>query len=99
MQPPDATAGEAYASDITFWLPANFTDPGTGMNVNFLQMTITSVTGVPFGMELTSNEPLGIYYPQVNQYGCARLCGTPIEVAHTPSRSTSVHRWKRVVSP
>jgi len=78
LQPPDATAGEAYASDITFWLPANFTDPGTGTNVNFLQMTITSVTGLPFGMELTANDPLGIYYPQMDQYGCARLCGTPI---------------------
>jgi len=78
LPPPDATAGEAYAIDITFWLPANFTDPGTGMNVDFLQMTITSVSGLPFGMELTPNEPLGIYYPQVNQYGCARLCGTPI---------------------
>ena len=78
LQPPDATAGVAYASDITFWLPANFTDPNTNTNVDFLQMTITSVTGLPFGMELTPNEPLGIYYPQVDQYGCARLCGTPI---------------------
>jgi hypothetical protein len=46
--------------------------------VNFLQMTITSVTGLPFGMELSTNEPLGIYYPPQNQFGCARLCGTAI---------------------
>ncbi len=78
LQPPDAIAGQAYESDITFWMPTNFDDPGTGMNVDFLQMTITGVTGLPFGMHLTANDPLGIYYPPQNQFGCARLCGTPI---------------------
>lgn len=78
LQPADAIAGQAYESDITFWMPTNFTDPGTGMNVDFLQMTITGVTGLPFGMQLTTNDPLGIYYPPQNQFGCARLCGTPI---------------------
>lgn len=78
LQPTDAVAGVAYESDITFWMPINFTDPGTGMNVTFQQMTITGVTGLPFGMQLTTNEPLGIYYPPQNQFGCARLCGTPI---------------------
>ncbi len=78
LQPTDAIAGVAYESDITFWMPTNFTDPGTGFAVNFQQMTITSVTGLPFGMQLTTNNPLGIYYPPVNQFGCARLCGTPI---------------------
>lgn len=78
LQPMDATAGVAYESDITFWLPTTFTDPGTGIEVTFLQMTITSVTGLPFGMQMTTNDPLGIYYPQQNQFGCARLCGTPL---------------------
>ncbi len=78
LQPTDAIAGVAYESDITFWMPINFTDPGTGMNVSFQQMTITGVTGLPFGMQLTTNDPLGIYYPPVNQFGCARLRGTPI---------------------
>jgi len=78
LQPIDAVAGQAYESDITFWMPINFTDPGTGFDVSFLQMTITGVTGLPFGMHLTANDPLGIYYPPQNQFGCARLCGTPI---------------------
>jgi PKD repeat protein len=78
LQPIDAVAGQAYESDITFWLPTSFTDPGTGLDVDFLQMTITSVSGLPFGMDMTTNDPLGIYYPPQNQFGCARLCGTPI---------------------
>lgn len=78
VQPPDATAGEPYGADITFWLPNNFTDPGTGFNVDFVLMTITGVTGLPYGLDITYSEPSGVYYPQQNQHGCARICGTPI---------------------
>ena len=78
VQPPDATAGEPYAADITFWLPNNFTDPGTGFNVDFVLMTITGVSGLPYGLDITYSEPSGVYYPQESQYGCARICGTPI---------------------
>lgn len=77
-QPPDATAGQPYQTDITFWLPANFDDPGTGYNVDFEQMTFTGVSGLPFGLQLETNDPAGIYYPQSNEYGCARICGTPL---------------------
>lgn len=77
-QPPDATAGETYAADITFWLPNNFTDPGTGFNVDFMLMTITGVSGLPYGLDITYSDAQGIYHPQENQYGCARICGTPI---------------------
>ncbi len=77
-QPPDATAGEFYESDITFWLPTQFTDPGTGFDVTFQQMTITSVTGLPFGLTLETSSPDGIYFPQQSQYGCGRICGTPV---------------------
>ena len=78
LQPVDATSGQPYSADITFWMPVNFDDPGTGFNVDFLQMTITGVTGLPFGLDIETNDPLGIYYPQQNQYGCARICGTPL---------------------
>lgn len=77
-QPPDATAGQSYQADITFWMPANFDDPGTGQNVDFNQMTVTGIGGLPFGLEIETSEPSGIYYPQVDQYGCARICGTPL---------------------
>ncbi|MFZ1688361.1 MAG: PKD domain-containing protein [Flavobacteriales bacterium] len=78
LQPADATSGQPYSADITFWMPVNFDDPGTGFNVDFLQMTITGVSGLPFGLDIETNDPLGIYYPQQNQYGCARICGTPL---------------------
>lgn len=78
LQPPDAVSGQPYTTDITFWMPANFDDPGTGFNVDFLQMTITGVSGLPFGLDIETNNPLGVYYPQQDQYGCARICGTPI---------------------
>lgn len=78
LQPPDATAGEFYEADITFWMPGTFTDPGTGFTVSFQQMTITGVSGLPFGLALQTNEPTGIYFPQQNEYGCARICGTPV---------------------
>lgn len=75
---PDATAGEYYEADFTFWMPPSFTDPGSGFSVNLLQITITGVTGLPFGLAFTANEPSGVYYPPENEYGCARVCGTPI---------------------
>jgi len=76
--PPDATAGEPYQADLTFWLPPTFTDPGTGFTVNFQQMTVTGVQGLPFGLSFQTNAPGSVYYPQDNAYGCARVCGTPL---------------------
>ncbi|MBK6776988.1 MAG: hypothetical protein IPG74_14525 [Flavobacteriales bacterium] len=29
LQPADATSGQPYSADITFWMPVNFDDPGT----------------------------------------------------------------------
>ena len=78
LQPQDATAGLSYAADITFWMPANFDDPGSGQNVDFEQMTITGINGLPFGLEIETSEASGIYFPQTDQFGCARICGTPL---------------------
>ncbi len=75
---PDATAGVYYQADFTFWMPATFSDPGTGFTVDLEQITITGATGLPFGLTFTANEPSGVYYPPQNEYGCARVCGTPI---------------------
>jgi hypothetical protein len=76
--PPDATAGVAYQADLTFWLPPTFTDPGTGFTVDFQQMTVTGVQGLPFGLSFQTNAPGSVYYPQENAFGCARVCGTPL---------------------
>lgn len=78
MQMPDATAGQYYEADMTFWLPPNFDDPDTGFNVDFEQMTITDVQGLPFGLEYTPDQVNGTYFPQVYEFGCARLCGTAL---------------------
>lgn len=74
---PDAIVGAFYEEDFTFWMPASFDDPGSGFNVSLLQLTVTGVSGLPFGLEFTTNSPSGVYYPQDNEYGCARICGTP----------------------
>lgn len=73
----DATVGQYYEQDFTFWMPASFTDPGTGFQVTLLQLTVTGVTGLPFGLSLTTSSPSGVFYPQQNEFGCARVCGTP----------------------
>ncbi|MCB0795244.1 MAG: hypothetical protein KDB88_10960 [Flavobacteriales bacterium] len=77
-QPPSAVAGQYYETDLTFWLPVSFTDPGTQFTVDFEQMLITSISGVPFGLEVETSDPQGLYFPQQDQYGCARICGTPL---------------------
>lgn len=78
LQPPDATAGEYYETDITFWLPQEFEVPGQGITVQFDQMLVTSISGLPFGLAVETSDPQGVYYPQESQYGCARICGTPL---------------------
>lgn len=78
MVMPDATSGQYYEADMTFWLPPNFDDPDTGFNVDFEQMTITDVQGMPFGLDYTPDQLNGTYFPQVYEFGCARICGTAL---------------------
>lgn len=75
---PDATAGEYYETDITFYTPYEFFDPDNGVDVVFNQVTVTGTTGLPFGMSIQLNEPSGVYTPQQSEHGCARLCGNPL---------------------
>ncbi len=79
---PDGTAMQAYAEDISFYLPAQFTDEGSGFNVTMNQLTVLSVTGLPYGLSWQTNAVNNIYYPSSNppasEHGCARICGTPI---------------------
>lgn len=75
---PDATAGEAYETDVSFYMPYEFYEPDNGVDVQFNQVTVTGTTGLPFGMSIELNEPSGIYIPEENEHGCARICGTPL---------------------
>ncbi len=78
MEAPVATQGENYEADFTFWMPATFSDPNSGISVDFEQMTVTGVSGIPLGMTFEASEPGGVYFPQQNEFGCARICGTPV---------------------
>jgi len=75
---PDATAGEYYEENMTFYIPQEFYEPENGVTVQFTQVVVGAITGVPFGMSVQLNNPSGIYDPSVSEHGCARLCGTPI---------------------
>ena len=55
---PAATAGVEYSEDMTFYLPASVVDPGTGLTADLLEVVITNVQGLPFGMDFSMNIPL-----------------------------------------
>lgn len=76
---PDATAGEYYETFLTFFLPPELEDPGSGLVVSLNVVTISQVTGLPFGLTFQLSEEDNTYNPsQGQQYGCATLCGTPL---------------------
>jgi len=78
-QLPNAVQGEPYSSTATFNLPPSVVDPGSGLEATLLTVTITSVTGLPFGLEFSPNNPDGVYQPGDGEYyGCSVVCGTPL---------------------
>ena len=78
-QLPNGTQGEFYESTATFNLPPSVLDPGSGIEATLLTVTISSVTGLPYGLEFTPNNPGGVYQPGNGEYyGCAVVCGTPL---------------------
>ena len=78
-QLPNGTQGEAYEATATFNLPPSVVDPGSGLEASLLTVTISSVTGLPYGLEFTPNNPNGVYQPGNGEYyGCAVVCGTPL---------------------
>ena len=59
-------------------IPAEITDPGSGLVASLNAVTITSVTGLPPGLDLTFDDEDGVYEPASGQTaGCATLCGNP----------------------
>ncbi len=76
---PVGFTGEYYEQVLTFFLPSTILEPELNVTVTLNQITITSVTGLPFGFSYTTNNPNGVYFPaQGENYGCATLCGTPL---------------------
>lgn len=77
--PPNASTGVYYEQIMTFFIPTDVVDPSSGVNATLLQLTITDVSGIPFGLEFTLNDADGIFYPpQGENLGCATICGTPV---------------------
>jgi hypothetical protein len=77
--PPNGIAGVYYEEQMTFNLPATFTDPSSGITVDLVDVTITSVTGLPFGLQFTLNDADGTFHPSAgDNLGCATTCGTPL---------------------
>lgn len=77
---PDATAGVYYDEDITFYMPSQFTDNSTGItvDVNLEEVLVTGIAGLPFGIYYTLDSPSNTYFPAQSEYGCVKLCGTPL---------------------
>jgi hypothetical protein len=77
---PQAVQGEFYDVDLTFFMPQQFQDPGSGFNVTLAQITITSVAGLPAGMSWTASESDNVYditADPATQRGCVKMCGVP----------------------
>ena len=75
---PAAEAGLDYETGITFFLPAEITDPGSGLVATLNSVTVTNISGIPPGMEIELDDPDGVYTPVSGQNsGCATLCGAP----------------------
>lgn len=79
LVPPDATAGVYYEEQLTFYMPSTIIDPQTNIEATLLEVSIASVSGLPFGLEFTLNDADGVFYPSEGEnFGCATICGTPL---------------------
>jgi hypothetical protein len=68
-----------YEQFLTFYIPSEVTDPGSGINATLLSVEVVSVSGLPFGLDFTLSDADGVFYPsQGENYGCATICGTPL---------------------
>lgn len=78
---PDATAGVAYETILTFFLPATIVDPDSEIEASLDEVIITNVSGLPFGVDYSINSEDNTYHPgEGEEQGCATLCGIPILV-------------------
>ncbi len=76
---PDGYVGQFYDEDMTFYLPLDTTDPGSGAYVIFEDFHITSIS-LPLGLTWECNNFSNNchYDPNVDQYGCVKVSGSPL---------------------
>jgi hypothetical protein len=80
---PEAIQGEPYEIDVTFFMPQQFTDPGSGFDITLSSITIATVGGLPPGLSATTNEADNVYditSDPLTQRGCVKICGTPTAI-------------------
>ena len=75
IQLPDATVGESYSTDLTFWLPEQF--EAEGYDVNLDQLVVTQITGLPIGLSAELSNSSMVFYPSESEFGCANVSGVP----------------------
>ena len=76
---PAAVVEEFYEETITFFMPAEVVDPGSGITADLNSVTVTAITGVPLGMQVELDDDDAVYYPTGGQtLGCANICGSPL---------------------
>lgn len=81
---PDGTAGVAYDTVISFYMPANLTDQttlnqcGGCSSVTLRHIDITSVQGLPPGLGFTASDNGSYDVEGGTHFGCVRFCGTPL---------------------
>lgn len=77
---PNAIQGQPYDENTSVFMPREFTDSGSGQDVTLNSVTVTSVTGIPQGLNYECDQP-GCNYTitsdPVTQRGCFKICGTP----------------------
>jgi len=72
---PNGMVGQPYSEDITFVMPLDTS------GFDFNNFEILAISGLPFGLNWTCNAAANgcNYDPQVSQYGCLNIFGTPIQ--------------------
>jgi len=76
---PTGMTNNSYDENVSFYMPANFVDAGTGYNIILHRIEITGINGLPVGLNWQANATGGIYQPdQGDTLGCIKICGTPI---------------------
>ena len=76
QQLPDATVGESYSTDLTFWMPLEF--QAEGFDVVFDQLVVTGINGLPIGLSADLSNPSMVYNPSFEEFGCANVNGVPL---------------------
>lgn len=77
---PNGVQGQPYDQNLTFYMPRNFTDAGSGADVTLNSIIVTQITGMPQGLAYECDQP-NCSYTVTNdpnsERGCVKICGIP----------------------